>query len=381
MRYVLMPRMCDILIVGAGPVGSVTARYLAEKDLHCLVLDRRPHVAGNCYDEVDRFGVLIHKYGPHYFRTNNEDLLAFLSRFTEWIPGTYIVKSQIDDRLYPFPINLDTLETYFGVPLDEDSGKTFLEGLQIKYPRAPQNSEEFVLSRIGRELFKKFYLGYTLKQWETHPRDLDPSVCGRIPVRNNRYDRYVDHKYQVLPKYGFTKMFRTMLMHPKIEVQTEVDFLESRMQFKPRRATLYTGAIDEYFERKLGPLPWRSLHFEFQNFENNYIQPCVQINYPSLHIPYTRTVEIKHATGQKISSTTISYEYSRGQGDPFYPIPNKNSRKLYEQYREMAITEGQEQQVFFAGRLAEYTYLNTDEAIERGLHIANKIWEALRVES
>ena len=364
---------CDFLIVGAGPVGSVSARILAEAGFHCTVLDRRNHIAGNCYDETDEHGVLIHKYGPHYFRTNNDDLIDFLSRFTDWVPGTYIVKSKVGDKLYPFPINIDTLESYFDVKLDEKSAEEYLKKLQIDPGHEARNSEEFVLSRVGKELYEKFYLGYTLKQWDKHPKDLAASVCGRIPVRFNRYDRYVDHKFQMLPKHGFTRLFQNIITHPKIDLKLGVDFIQSRDEFNPKHATIYTGAVDEYFECKLGTLPWRSLEFEFKNFKEEYVQPCVQINYAAYDVPHTRTVEIKHATGQKLPSTTISYEYPKAKGDPYYPIPSPESAQLYEKYKELANQEAKNNNVHFIGRLAEYTYINTDQAIEKGFEIAQKL--------
>lgn len=371
-----------VLIVGAGPVGTVAARVLAEKGVHCLVIDQRDHLAGNCFDCKDRNGILIHKYGPHYFRTNNEKLLHFLSRFTSWLPGNYIVKSQIDDKLYPFPINLDTLETFFQKKFDEDSAKAFLENLQVKYSQPPQNSEEFVLSRVGEAMYRAFYLGYTLKQWEKHPRELAASVCGRIPVRFNRDNRYVDHKFQVIPSAGYTSMFTNMITHPNITVETKTDFFETAYRQHEFRAVLYTGPVDRYFGNKYGELPWRSLNFDFRNYKEEFRQPCVQINYPSLDVPYTRTVEIKHVTLQSAPTTTISYETPTAKGDPFYPIPSDESQRLYQKYKALAEKETATRHVYFCGRLAEYTYINTDEAIEKGLGIADRIYrERLAQES
>lgn len=366
---------CDVLVVGAGPVGAIAARFLAENDLHCVVIDKRKHVAGNCYDETDRFGVLVHRYGPHYFRTNSDELVEFLSRFTDWVPGKYVVKSQVRDRLYPFPINLETLEAYFGMNLDENSAQELLENERVPLAGEPRNSEEFVLSRVGQKLFDDFYLGYTQKQWEKHPRDLAPSVCGRIPVRLNRNSSYVDHKHQILPKHGFTQMFQNILSHPKIELITDCSYQSLGDRVSASLATLYTGPLEEYFGKRFGPLPWRSLEFDFQNFEEDFVQPCVQINYPGLDVPYTRSVELKHATGQDVPSTTVCYEYSRSKGEPFYPIPAPESHALYEKYKDLADEETRKNHVYFAGRLAEYTYINTDEAIERGLKVAKEIWD------
>jgi UDP-galactopyranose mutase len=365
------------LIVGAGPVGAISARELADRGLKVKIIEKRKHIAGNCYDEIDSYGVLIHKYGPHYFRTDSEPLLKYLSRFTDWIDGQYIVKSQVNKKLYPFPINLTTLELVFATHLDAASAEDRLNKERLPFPN-PKNSEEFVLSRVGRRIYEMFYLGYTLKQWDLHPKDLDPSVCGRIPIRLNRFDRYVDQKYQVLPKFGYTQMYKNILTHPNIDLYLNTDYKDIRDQEKPKYATIYCGPIDAYFNYSLGHLPWRSLEFEFKSYENATIQDCVQINYPELNIPYTRSVEIKHATGQTVPNTTISYEYPRAVGDPYYPIPNPNAKKLYLKYKELADLEQKNTKVYFSGRLAEYTYINMDQAIEKGLETAKMILERLK---
>jgi len=205
----------DLLVCGAGPVGCVIAERAANLlGWRVLVVERRPHLAGNCHDSVHSSGVRIHNYGPHYFRTNDEKLLRYLSRFTDWVPGNYIVKSSVGGRLYPFPINLTTLEQFFGKKLDADSAERLLRDKRVPIEN-PRNSEEFVLSKVGRELYEGFYLNYTLKQWRRHPRELAPSVCGRVPIRLNRDERYVDHRYQVMPKDGFTALFSRMLRHRK----------------------------------------------------------------------------------------------------------------------------------------------------------------------
>ncbi len=363
------------IIVGAGPVGCVIAeRLAAEKGWKVLVVDKRAHIAGNCYDTTHESGVMIHRYGPHYFRTNKQELVDYLSRFTDWIPGNYIVKSSVGGELFPFPINLLTLQQFFKTDeLDAESAEALLASKREPIAE-PANSEEFVLSRVGKEMYESFYLGYTLKQWAIHPRDLAPSVTGRIPVRLNTDQRYVDHKFQLTPAAGFTQMFNNMLSHPNIDVLLDTDFAAIKGNIKPGMVTIYTGQIDEYFDFKLGKLPWRSLEFEFKEEPVAYVQPCVQINYPNEH-GYTRTVEIKHVTGQQHDHTVISYEYPRAEGDPYYPIPREVNAALYEQYKVLADEETLNNGVYFCGRLAEYKYFNTDEVIERALQTFNLIKE------
>lgn len=372
-----MSALCpDLLIVGAGPVGCVIAERAASTvGWSSLVIDRRRHLAGNCHDRAHGSGVLVHEYGPHYFRTDNAALVEYLSRFTDWIPGRYVVKSRVGDRLLPFPVNLTTLEEFFGRKLDAAAARALLAEKCPSLPHLPRNSEELVLSRVGRELYEAFYLGYTLKQWERHPRELPPSVCGRIPVRFDRDERYVSQRFQLMPARGFTEMFARMLAHPKIELRLGVQYRELRSQVIPRVATVYCGAIDEFFDHALGKLPWRSLSFEHVEHAESFRQPCVQINYPDTTVDYTRTVEYKHVTGQAHPRTVVSYERPRAGGEPFYPVPTSEATALYGRYRELAKARENSgrPRVYFSGRLATYRYLNTDEAIEGALETLEKI--------
>jgi UDP-galactopyranose mutase len=362
----------DLLVAGAGPVGCTLAERAAQVlGWNVLVVDRRAHLAGNCHDSLHASGLRIHNYGPHYFRTNDVQLLGYLSRFTEWIPGNYVVKSSVGGKLYPFPINLTTLEQFFGVRLDAEEAERLLA--QRRLPMAqPRNSEEFVLSQVGRELYESFYLNYTLKQWGRHPRELAPGVCGRVPVRLDRDERYVQHRHQVMPRDGFTALFARMLRHHKIRVLLGCDFQEVRRLVQPRRATVYTGPIDAYFDHCFGPLPYRSLSFEHRPMAVAYHQPCVQINYPNDHA-WTRSVEIKHVTGQAHPHTVVCYETPRATGEPYYPVPAPESQRLYERYRELAEAETRHERVYFCGRLAQYRYFNTDEAILEALSCFERI--------
>ena len=356
----------DLLVCGAGPAGCVIAERAASVlGWTVLVIDQRPHVAGNCFDSVHRSGVLVHNYGPHYFRTNDPGVLTYLSRFTEWIPARYEVRSLARGRLYPFPINLDTLEQVYGRPLDAESGERLLASVRENIAQ-PRNSEEYVLSRVGRELYEMFYRNYTLKQWGTQPCDLAPQVCGRVPVRLDRDNRYVDQRYQVMPRRGFTALFGKMLRHRKIRVVLDCPFREVRDLVRPRRATVYSGPVDDYFGHRFGRLPYRSLKFEFVAHQAEYVQPCVQVNYPN-DFAYTRSVEIKHVTRQKHAETVVSYETPTSSGEPFYPVPRPESAALYQRYRLLADEEQARRRVYFCGRLAQYRYFNTDEVIREAL--------------
>lgn len=362
----------DLLIVGAGPTGCTIARQAAEKmGWRSIVIDRRTHIAGLCHDRAHATGVLIHAYGPHYFRTHDGGLLDYLSRFTDWIPGKYYVKARVGDRLYPFPINVTTLEMFFGTSLDSSSAERLLESVREDIPD-PANAEEWVCAKVGREIYEAFYRGYTMKQWGIHPSQLDKSVCGRVPIRLNRDERYVDHEHQLMPRRGFTRMFERMLEHALIEVRLNTEYAGVRSLIRPRIATVYSGAVDEYFDCRLGRLPWRSLEFQFEEYDQEYIQPCVQINYPNDH-EYTRSVEIKHVTSQVHEQTVVCYEFPRGSGDPYYPVLSPESEKLYRAYQDLADIERRQNRVYIAGRLGNFTYINTDEAITRAQDLAEEI--------
>jgi len=355
----------DYLIVGAGFAGSVLAERLAsQRGATCLVIDRRDHIAGNAYDHCDKAGVLLHAYGPHYFRTNSDRIVEYLSQFTEWHPVEYKILSWTHGRHWQFPINLNTFEQFIGRPSTTEEMQATLE--QWRVPIAePRNSEEVILSQVGERLYEMFFKNYTRKQWRRDPRDLDPSVCGRIPIRVNRDDRYLSEKFQALPKDGYTAMFRKMLDHPKIEVRLKTDYREARQHIRFQRL-IYTGPIDEYFDHRFGPLPYRSLRFEPETLSQERFQPAMQVNYPNDN-DFTRIVEIKHATGQIIPVTTIVREYPQDFApgrEPYYPIPAPDARALYARYAELS---RQEPGVSFVGRLATYRYYNMDQVVGMAL--------------
>lgn len=362
----------DLIIVGAGPVGCVLADRGARKmGWKCLVIEKRSHLAGNCHDFVHASGLLLHRYGPHYFRTRQKSVIDYLSAYTEWIPGNYRVRALYRGELLPIPINLTTLERFFGLSLTPESARVLVEKERIDIAN-PRNSEEYVLAKVGKRLYEAFYLGYTRKQWDLHPRELDPSVCGRIAVRFDRDDRYVDEPFQVMPKEGYTRMFARMLQHPLIRILVNTDFFEIRGQLKPRKALVYTGPIDAYFNFCHGSLTWRSLDFEWVEISKEFQQPCVQINYPSEY-DFTRSIEIKHVTGQKHEHTVISMEYPRETGEPFYPVLTKANQAKYALYKQLVEKENAKKRVYFCGRLATYSYINMDQAIENALELFETI--------
>jgi UDP-galactopyranose mutase len=377
----------DFLIVGAGFSGLVVAERLSAAGWKCVVVDKREHLGGNAYDRYDDAGVLVHEYGPHYFRTNSPRIVEYLSRFTEWHTVEYQIKSFSGGRYWSFPINLNTFEEFLGRPSTTEEFEIWLEEHREKIG-PPANSEEVIVSQVGREFYQRFFEGYTLKQWQRHPRDLDASVCGRIPIRTNRDDRYLSEEFQALPKDGYTAMFRRMLdASPGVELHLGVDFDEAKRRWSCRHL-VFTGPVDEYFGRCFGPLPYRSLDFEHESFtaeqlverepiagKPGFWQPAMQVNYPDPDVPFTRIVEIKHATGQEIGATTIVREYPKTWtpgAEPFYPVPAADAKALYQRYAELA---AREENVSFIGRLATYRYYNMDQVTGMALTESAKLLE------
>jgi UDP-galactopyranose mutase len=362
----------DVLIIGAGPVGCVLAeRFSSITNFKCLIVDKRNHIAGNCYDKINRKGLLYHKYGPHYLRFKNKNIYKYLSKFTKWIDGKYIVKSIVNKKQYPFPINIKTLELFFNKKFKSKKDLiNFIDKKKINI-KNPKNSEEFILSRLGREIYEAFYKNYTIKQWGMHPAKLPKEIVGRVPIRFNKDDRYVNEKIQVMPKKGFTSMFKNMINNKNITVSLNTDFKKIKNLAKPKLFTIYTGCPDEYFDYKFGKLNWRSLKFSFKNYKKEYLQDCVQYNFPN-EKNYTRSVEIKHVTKQRSNFTVISREYPTSKGDPYYPINTKNNIDKFNKYKKLILKE-EKKKVFFEGRLATYRYLNTDQVIERALLLYKKL--------
>lgn len=406
-----MPLTFDCLIVGAGFSGlTVAERLTTQRGLSCLVVEKRDHLGGNAYDRYDDHGVLVHTYGPHYFRTNSPRIRDYLGRFTAWHPVDYKILSWSDGRYWNFPINLNTFEQFIGRPSTSEEMEDWLA--QHRVPIAePSNSEEVIVSQVGWELYEKFFKGYTLKQWKRHPRELDASVCGRIPIRTNRDDRYLREEFQALPAAGYTRLFENMVRAcgDKLQILLKTDYRKV-LPHVAFRHMVYTGPIDEFFDFRFGRLPYRSVRFEPESFTADqlstlsarnpqpstfptppgFYQPAMQVNYPNDE-EFTRIVEIKHATGQVCANTTIVREYPEDFGpskEPYYPIPAPDSAAIYQQYKDLVdhgvfplatphashITSTP--QVSFIGRLATYRYYNMDQVVGMALKEEEKIGAA-----
>ena len=368
--------MFDYLIVGAGFAGSVLAERLARaQNKRVLLIDRRPHIGGNAYDCHDQHGILIHKYGPHIFHTNSAEIFNYLSRFTEWRQYQHRVRACVDGRLLPIPINLDTINELYGLQLTPDGMKAYLATVAEKRERNI-TSEDVVVSGMGRELYEKFFRNYTRKQWGLDPSELDAQVTARVPVRFNRDDRYFTDTYQAMPTRGFTHMFGNMLDHPNIKIMLNADYREVSEEVTFDQL-IFTGPIDEYFDYRFGPLPYRCLEFKHETHHRPVLQPAPVVNYPNEYA-YTRVTEFKYLTGQEHPLTSIVYEFPKAEGDPYYPIPRPDNAALYKQYQALA---HETPDVHFVGRLGTYRYYNMDQVVGQALTLFTRLTNSNRTEA
>lgn len=360
--------MFDYLIVGAGFAGSVLAERLATvAGKKVLLIDKRPHIGGNAYDCYNDDGILIHKYGPHIFHTNSRDVFDYLARFTEWRPYEHRVLASVDGQYLPIPINLDTINKLYGLNLTSFEVEKFFESVAEAVP-AIRTSEDVVVSKVGRELYEKFFRNYTRKQWGLDPSELDKSVTSRVPTRTNRDDRYFTDTYQAMPLHGYTRMFERMLAHPNIKVMLNTDYreIQHEVQF---REMIYTGPVDEFFDFRYGKLPYRSLQFKHETLSCEKHLPAPVVNFPNEHA-YTRITEFKALTGQQHPKTSIVYEFPQAEGDPYYPVPQPENAELYARYKKLADTTPG---VYFVGRLATYRYYNMDQVVAQALTLYKRL--------
>jgi UDP-galactopyranose mutase len=364
----------DVVVVGAGFAGSVVAERLAsQQGKRVLVLDRRDHIGGNAYDELDQAGIRVHRYGPHIFHTNSAEIFQYLSQFTDWRPYEHRVLARVRDHLVPMPINRSTINQLYGLRLRTAEDVEAFYDRRAEPGNTARTSEDVVVQRVGRELYELFFRGYTRKQWGLDPSELDASVTARVPARTDDDDRYFTDRFQAMPADGYTAMFERLLSRPRIEVRTGVDFhdIEGDLDYGE---LVYTGPIDAYFGYRFGPLPYRSLRFEFETLAVERYQPTGTVNYPDEAVPFTRISEFKHLTGQAHEATTIVREFPTADGDPYYPIPRPANRDLYERYVALASTLPE---VRFVGRLGTYKYYNMDQVVGQALTTYRRMAEGV----
>ena len=361
----------DIVIVGAGISGATLAeRYATLKNKKVLVLEKRNHIGGNCYDYYNDAGILMSKYGAHLFHTNFEDVWEYVNKFSEWYPYEHKVLGKVDGKLVPIPVNITTVNMLLGTNIqNEEEMKQWLKENQIANPD-PKNGKEAALARVGPVLYEKIFRNYTKKQWDKYPEELDAEVLNRIPVRTTFDDRYFSDIHQALPQKGYTVIFENMLRSENITVKLETDFFDMKDQLSGQEKIFYTGPVDQYFAYKhaeTGKLEYRSIRFEEETHDKEFYQENSVINYPNEEA-FTRIVEFKHFTKQKNPKTTIVKEYTTDEGEPYYPVPNPKNRGIYEKYRQEAATlEGHG--IHFVGRLANYKYFNMDQAFKNALDL------------
>jgi UDP-galactopyranose mutase len=354
----------DFLVVGAGFAGSIMAERIASiLDKKVLVVEKRSHIGGNAYDEIDGNGILVHRYGPHIFHTNSKIVFDYLSQFTDWRFYEHKVLAKHRNELYPIPINRLTLNKLYKLKLQNDiEAEEYYNKVKGNiYPAL--NSENIIVNQVGTDLFERFFKNYTKKQWNLEPKDLSPLVCGRIPVRTNDDCRYFTDKYQFMPKDGYTNMFEKILKNKRIEIALSTDYKSIIGDIKFSKM-IYTGPVDYFFDYEFEKLPYRSIRFEYENINSDYYQDTAQVNYVDNDVNYTRVVEHKYLSGQLSATTTISREYSQSEGEPFYPIPTESNRELYLKYYSLC---RKIKNVIFCGRLAEYQYYNIDQVVANTL--------------
>jgi UDP-galactopyranose mutase len=358
-----------LLIVGAGLSGATIAEQMAKKGHSIHIIEKRDHIAGNCFDYKNDVDILMNKYGAHLFHTNSERVWSYVKQFTEWTPWKHTVIGSIGDKTFPIPVNIDTVNTLCGTNLtSEEEMKEWLASVAVQAD-VPKDSKEVALARVGSQLYDLIFRDYTFKQWAKYPEELDPSVLARIPVRTNWDPYYFSDKYQALPKDGYTAMVAKMLDQPNITVSLSTDYTHDMRAHYDR--VFYTGPIDQYYASAGFPkLEYRSINFEEETLPIDQFQESSVVNYPSATEPFTRIVEYKHFLKQDLSGvTTIVREYTTSDGDPYYPVPTAANQANYALYQKLAEAETD---VHFVGRLATYKYYNMDAAILAALEVTDK---------
>jgi UDP-galactopyranose mutase len=374
--------MADLVIAGSGLFGLTVARQAAEKGLEVQILEKRNHIGGNAYSEIDpSTGIEIHTYGSHLFHTSNEVVWEYVNKFSSFVPYEHRVWTKHKDAVYAMPINLATICSFFGRDLSPTQARDLIASQATEFDGEPKSLEEKAISLIGRPLYEAFVKGYTAKQWQTDPKDLPADVIARLPVRYNFDNRYFNDKYQALPKDGYTHWLSNMADHKNIEVTLNSDFFDSKSELVGSVPVLYTGPLDRYFDFSDGRLSWRTLDFEFETLPVDDYQGTSVMNYADESIPYTRIHEFKHLRPDLVSksgSTIIAREYSRFSDEideDYYPVNSSADRSKLISYRELASAE---KGVWFGGRLGSYQYLDMHMAIASALSVwSNEIGPAI----
>lgn len=359
----------DIIIIGAGISGSVLAERYAAIGKKVLIIEKRDHIAGNCFDYYDANGILTSKYGAHLFHTNDEVVWEYVNRFAEWYPWHHKVIARVDDKTVPIPVNITTVNTLFKQNIkDETEMQKWLNDNRLAFDN-PANGEEAVLNKVGEVLYDKMFKHYTKKQWDKYPAELHASVLERIPVRDNYDDRYFSDKHQALPRGGYTKLFENILANPNIIVLLNTDYFEVQEQLGEHEKLFYTGPIDRFFEFNENlkeKLEYRSINFVTEHLDQEYFQENSVVNYPGKDVDYTRIVEYKHFGNQQSEKTSIVMEFTVDEGEPYYPVPNDKNQEIYTKYKAEA---DKLMDVYFVGRLANYKYFNMDQAFRNALDL------------
>jgi len=359
----------EIVIIGAGISGAVLAEQYANAGKKVLIIEKRNHIAGNCYDYIDDNGILVSKYGAHLFHTNEEVVWNYVNRFSDWYKWEHKVQANVEGNMVPIPVNITTVNILFGINITtEDEMIKWLDENRNIVPQ-PADGREAALNKVGPVLYEKMFRHYTKKQWDKYPEELDASVLDRIPVRTNYDDRYFSDTYQALPKGGYTQLFESILNHSNIEVMLNTDFFDIRDEIDGYEKLFYTGPIDRFFDFKYSledKLEYRSINFVSETIDAEFFQNNSVINYPGREVDFTRIIEYKHFGHQESAKTTIVREYTMDEGEPYYPVPNARNQEIYEMYKNEATTVPD---VYFVGRLANYKYFNMDQAFKNALDL------------
>lgn len=362
----------DILVIGAGISGSVIAERYAKQGKKVLVLEKRDHLGGNCFDYQNQHGIRVSKYGAHLFHTNSQKVWNYLQDFAQWKPYEHQVLAKVDSKLINLPVNINTINQFFDKNFKTaEEMESFLK-TKTESIENPKTSKDWALSKIGKELYQAIFENYSQKQWSLDLSELDSEVISRLPVRYSKDNRYFTDQYQALPENGFGNLFKKILSSENIKVILNTDYFKVKEKLPKFEKVFYTGPIDKYFDYRYGALEYRSLNIQFEDHQLEQYQENAAINYPSLDYPFTRIIEYKHIYPSESEWTTISKEYPVWGGEPYYPVPRQKNKEIYQKYSQEA-KKLEDKGIHFLGRLARYKYINMDQAFAEALNLYQKL--------